>query len=343
MLFASPSKRSRILKNLLMNMLHFSLLSYVISHFLIRLIVGKDSPTNMVKPELDYTKRLLRSKQSTKDKIVLTDQVIGSYAIVATLVICLTSRLSVFISTYFPQSHYSLYVKLLLCSITSIVYSFTQIVMSHRTLRRHLHDAYKGIYTEIPPYHNFKSHEVVANSLHFSGYLVGYASWAHIILFVCSFSLITFIEQWSKVGFQHLVKAFLFALPFVFVHVTKICLINSASKKLFVSNDTLIRPKLFASIGYFMFFIDCFVGLVSCISRLIMHLEGSFVVAFFLIFTKTQPNINPYLYRSYSWLVSIIVLWDVISRNSIALLQLTFPTFTWKSTMPILYLSHLYI
>lgn len=123
--------------------------------------------------------------------------------------------------------------------------------------KKHKLQLYRGIFVDIPSAKFFESDYIASNSVHYSGFLVGYMAWG----FVICFHLILVIA----IGFKVLslqVRSFEIALtiivPITVVYLLKLLGMKSAGKFVFIPEDckklTSESRKTYAIFVYFSFF-----------------------------------------------------------------------------------------
>ena len=155
--------------------------------------------------------------------------------------------------------------------------------------KKHKLQLYQGIYEDVPSAMNFNPNAIAAKSVHYSGFLVGYMAWG----FVICFHLILFATLCVRVialQMRYVEVILAITVPVLVFYLLKMVGTSSAGKFLFISDtDTklnLKNRKTYAIFIYFNFFAgkrtsgsrrrdsflsfeDCFLGVASCIIRLI--------------------------------------------------------------------------
>ena len=139
---------------------------------------------------------------------------------------------------------------------TGILYA-TQLFIGMQNYKKHKLQLYKGIYVDIPAASFFPADFIASNSVHYSGFLVGYMAWG----FVICFHLVLLIA----IGFKVLslqIRAFEAALtiivPICVIYSLKLLSMKSAGKFLFIRGKkkkfTSQSRKIYAIFVYFSFF-----------------------------------------------------------------------------------------
>jgi hypothetical protein len=124
---------------------------------------------------------------------------------------------------------------------------------------------------------------IISNSLHFSGYLVAHLVYGYILLFLTIFVfviLFKFLYHFPRISSG----ALQLALPFFIMICLKYLMVEwFIPRYFFMSRHTSVKSKLnndlfstiktyklssYYIVSYFNFFLDCFLGLTSCMSRM---------------------------------------------------------------------------
>ncbi|CAF3528746.1 unnamed protein product [Rotaria sp. Silwood1] len=155
--------------------------------------------------------------------------------------------------------------------IAFIIYAF-QLFLGIQNYKKHKLDLFKGIYEDVPSPANFRPNAIVSKSVHYSGFLVGYMAWGFLICFHLIFLFLSFIRFITfQMRYFELVLAI--TVPVTVVYLLKMVTASSAGKFLFMQSDyekiNIDNRKTYAIFVYFNFFADCFLGVASCIIRLI--------------------------------------------------------------------------
>ncbi|CAF4013125.1 unnamed protein product, partial [Rotaria sordida] len=204
------------------------------------------------------------------------------YYLACTFVFLYTSR-SIghisFIRSYIEYSanveineKFSLKREIILSAIfTAILYGY-QLCIGMQKYKKHKLQLNKGIYSEIPSEKKFKLSSIASNSVHYSGFLVGYMAWGFVICFHLILLILIGIRILTfQIRYIELVLAII--VPILVIYLLKMLSMRSAGKFLFIQNLDNKRKlecgKIYAIFLYFSFFADCFLGIASCIIRLI--------------------------------------------------------------------------
>jgi hypothetical protein len=124
------------------------------------------------------------------------------------------------------------YEILITCFLTAIVY-YGQLLWGMKNYQKHMLDAYKGIFIDIPPRTAFKSARLISKHAHYSGYCIAYLGFGYItmgnILFIAIMSL--------RIIFKHLFFAEQIAkvlIPILVIYLTKFILMWFLSRTFFL-------------------------------------------------------------------------------------------------------------
>lgn len=166
------------------------------------------------------------------------------------------------------------------CICTTLIYAL-QILIFIREYRKHVVNAYRGIYTQIPPPSSFSNVRIVSGSIRFSGYSIGYLLWGYSLLFnfmiVCTlilrlvFSHPLIYESILQIVLP-VITIFLFKKLIVWL-VSYHCLVVSSRSD---RRLELRNKKLHLLLNHFNFFFDCltisFVCLVRVLTAVVLSL-----------------------------------------------------------------------
>lgn len=137
----------------------------------------------------------------------------------------------------------------------------------------------------------FDSHSIASNSLHYSGFLIGYTAWgfvicSHLILLILILGRIIYLQS------RHITAILSIILPMLVFYLLKTTSMNKIGDSLIIDKErkfdkrSLRSQKKYSIFIYFMFFsgnilrsiisrynnyiyiLDCFLGIASCIIRL---------------------------------------------------------------------------
>jgi hypothetical protein len=162
---------------------------------------------------------------------------------------------------------FSLKLELILSAVVTFILFGFQLFIGIRIYKKHRIELYRGIYRDIPSAANYQSSKMVANSVHYSGFLVGYMAWGFVICFHVTLVIFTAIRSYSSES-RHTELGLIILAPVLVVYLLKMTFMRSAAKILFVheTDNPLIRDKLknrgiYAIFVYFMFFAGKFKAL----------------------------------------------------------------------------------
>ncbi|CAF0932859.1 unnamed protein product [Didymodactylos carnosus] len=265
-------------------------------------------PDYQTKPEFNYTQGLLKTKESKNlyynniftrpfsyiyqwhRYFTYSIQVLNTYTVVMILLYNLTCLLT-FYGIYNAKTqlnnlrllvlqHLNLNIEMgtsfineiLFCSVLAVLIYCVQVFNGMKKIQQHLLSAYKGVYNEIPPRHNFNNNELMCKCLHFSGYLCGYTAWGFIIFYKIAFFCCLILRLWITYDIQWFQRFLSFFLPVILIFLLKRILVSILSEFVFLQNfgknNSLNNRRIFFLFNYFNFFFDCFLGVLSCIIRL---------------------------------------------------------------------------
>ncbi|CAF4670266.1 unnamed protein product [Rotaria sp. Silwood1] len=155
--------------------------------------------------------------------------------------------------------------------LTAIIYGF-QLLIGMQYYKKHKQDLYKGMSMDIPLPRNISWDSMVSHSVHYAGFLVGYMAWGFVICFHFIFLILIGIRIISLQS--HPVELGLgIIVPILVIYLLKMLMMTSIGKIIFTKHskdiDDMKNPKTYAIFVYFSFFADCFLGIASCIIRLL--------------------------------------------------------------------------
>ncbi len=123
-------------------------------------------------------------------------------------------------------------------------------------------------YAKIIKRRNRMSSEITSDSIHFPGYLIAHLVYGYLVLFTGLFGLLLlakFLYHFPNVIYS-LSQV---VLPLVIMVVLKLIIVQFMTKFIFLRRDgyRIGRSVPYHTIAYFNFFFDCFLGMVTCMSR----------------------------------------------------------------------------
>lgn len=154
-------------------------------------------------------------------------------------------------------SVFSFQTEIILSAVATVILYATQLFIGIQNYKKHKLQLYKGIYVDIPAAIHFEPDYIASNSVHYSGFLVGYMAWG----FVICFHFVLLIAIGIKV-LSLQIRAFEVALtiivPICVIYLLKLLAMKSAGKFLFIHEqekklDSQSR-KTYAIFVYFSFF-----------------------------------------------------------------------------------------
>jgi hypothetical protein len=112
------------------------------------------------------------------------------------------------------------YEMVLTCFLTAIIY-FGQLFSGMKHYQRHMLDAYKGIFIDIPPRSAFTNARLMSKHIHYPGYCMAYLTFGYIVIG----NIIFFILISLRVLFKHLFIVEEIAkvlIPILVIYLTKL-------------------------------------------------------------------------------------------------------------------------
>ncbi|CAF1222632.1 unnamed protein product [Didymodactylos carnosus] len=139
--------------------------------------------------------------------------------------------------------------------------------------KKHKKELFQGIPSiDIPLPKGMKNNSVASKSVHYSGFLVGYMAWGYIICFHVLFFVLGMLRL-IRARIRHIELLMTIIVPILVVYLMKLVMVSSVGKFIFIQDLgeklNLKNRKTYAIFVYFNFFADCFLGIASCIIRLI--------------------------------------------------------------------------
>lgn len=146
--------------------------------------------------------------------------------------------------------------------LTGSVYA-AQLFLGMQNYKRHKLELYKGICVDIPAAGFFKPDYIASNSVHYSGFLVGYMAWGFVICFHLIFFILSAI-RFITVQIRYFELLLAIIVPVTVVYLLKMVSMSSAGKFLFIQDMedklNLKNRKVYAIFVYFNFFAGEFGG-----------------------------------------------------------------------------------
>ena len=165
------------------------------------------------------------------------------------------------------------------CLIATSIY-VVQLLLGIRNYHKHILNAYKGVYVDIPSPKRFSSVKMTSSSLHYSGYAIGYMLWGYLILFEITaivVVLVRFLIAFYVIA-ENIAKV---VLPILTIFLFKRLFIWYLSRYFLTGRSTrgLKNRKLYFILNHFNFFFDCFLGSFVCFVRV---LKSGLAALFFM-------------------------------------------------------------
>ncbi|CAL1530292.1 unnamed protein product [Lymnaea stagnalis] len=169
------------------------------------------------------------------------------------------------------------YYSLIVAISLACVLSFLTILHMVSSFRTNLFALYKGDFSGIPPPITQGAVSLCVGCIKFAGFQVGYILWGYmlslIVFLVVAFILGSIITLLSNAVVDWLVNKVLQIWPGVLIGIAILILQKLLARYVFLQGDgahlRLDNRRLFFIFTYFMFFYNIFLGLVSCLLRII--------------------------------------------------------------------------
>ncbi|CAF4174761.1 unnamed protein product, partial [Adineta steineri] len=234
-----------------------------------------------------YFRKFLKFIFQWQDDIYCTTMVICTYTVASiflyylacTFVFLYLSRTTeyiLFLNSYIPSSiniklteSSSLKLEIIVSAILTVIIYGCQLFFGIQRYKKFKKDLYLGKNLEIPSIKYFEPNSIASNSVHYSGFLVGYLAWGFVICFHLIL-LITIAMKTVSLQFHHIEIILTIIVPILIIYFLKMFSIKLMGKFLFIQKpDEGLILKNYTIFIYFSFFADCFLGIASCIIRLI--------------------------------------------------------------------------
>lgn len=165
-------------------------------------------------------------------------------------------------------------------TVLSFIICIIQVFFGLRNIKTSLLKMYKGDYDGVPLKVDLSHLSISSGNIHFSGFLVGYLIWGFLFIFAFLFAIaVLFVLMDQIITGQQVLDAFLFILPFLLIFIIKFIGNLIFSRFVFLQEYgkllALNNSRLYIFYLYFVFFFDCFFGVVSAIIRIIKSLIAS--------------------------------------------------------------------
>ncbi|CAF1333517.1 unnamed protein product [Adineta steineri] len=171
------------------------------------------------------------------------------------------------------------YEMIFTCLLTSIIY-FGQLFFGMKHYQKHMLNAYKGIFINIPARSAFKTARLMSKNIHYPGYCIAYLIFGYIIIG----NLVFFILIALRILFKHVFLIEEIAkvlIPILVIYLMKFIIQWFLSRTFFLQKHgkimVLKNLRVYFVFTYFNFFFDCFLGLISCAFRILKAWIVTFV------------------------------------------------------------------
>jgi len=139
---------------------------------------------------------------------------------------------------------------------TAMIYA-GQLFIGMQNYKKHKLQLYKGICVDIPSAENFDESSIASNSVHYSGFLVGYMAWGFVICFHVILLIFIGIRILS-LQIRHIELVLSIVVPVLIIYLLKMLSMTSAGNFLFIGKKdgklNLNSRKIYAIFVYFSFF-----------------------------------------------------------------------------------------
>jgi hypothetical protein len=140
--------------------------------------------------------------------------------------------------------------------VTIIIFAF-QLYLGMHNYERHKLQLFQGIYKNIPSAAHFEPNVIALQSVHYSGFLVGYMAWGFIICFHLIFFVLIAIQIiFTKTRYAQIVLDI--TVPLLVIYILKLTILSSAGQFLYINKMYkklhLKNRKVYALFIYFTFF-----------------------------------------------------------------------------------------
>ena len=140
--------------------------------------------------------------------------------------------------------------------ISVILYGF-QLLTGMQNYKKHKLQLYQGFNIDVPAATNFKPSSIASNSVHYSGFLVGYMAWGFVIFFHLILLIMIGIKILS-LQIRRIEMGLAIIVPILVIYLLKMLSITSTRKLLFIrqleNRLNLKSRKTYAIFVYFSFF-----------------------------------------------------------------------------------------
>lgn len=187
-----------------------------------------------------------------------------------------------FITTYRRTMNIAYYLVIALrgCFLTSLMVAFTinVVFLLHymTSYRNNLLLLYKGKNEHLTPMTEKSNPSLIVGSMRYAGYQVGYIGWGFFIQFllllILSIAIATIVTLWDVVK-DLILQQLMLIWPVLITSLVLNILQFVLSKFLFLQENgdilAMDNRRLFFIFTYFMFFYNIFIGIFSCLMRII--------------------------------------------------------------------------
>ncbi|UJR10436.1 hypothetical protein I4U23_014640 [Adineta vaga] len=171
------------------------------------------------------------------------------------------------------------YEMIFACCLTSMIY-FGQLFIGMKHYQRHMLDAYRGIFIDIPSRSTFKNARLMSKNIHYPGYCIAYLTFGYLIIGNLLFFMFVILRVLCKHLFlvEEIAKVL---IPLLVIYLMVFIVQWFLSKTFFLQKHgkgmVLKNLRIFFIFTYFNFFFDCFLGMISCTFRLMKSWLATFL------------------------------------------------------------------
>ena len=184
------------------------------------------------------------------------------------------------IADFVPLLRNSMLYLIITPLVISLLICLTQILLLIRECKYHLIQIYKDECEYVQKPKNYHNYTIIANSAHFSGYMVGYTIWGYLTIYIFLVIIgILILSIRLFIGDQFFFDMALKLVPPLTVFLFHLLVYFLGAKLSFTLKTSKILAlnnfRAFNIFLYFNFYFDCFMGFISSIVRLIKAITAA--------------------------------------------------------------------
>jgi hypothetical protein len=156
----------------------------------------------------------------------------------------------------------------------ALVICLIQFLLGVKDFQNHLSKMYKGKCSYVSERRKLTNPSIAGWAFHFGGYLVGYLIWGYLLLAIVLILVsLTIILLYFFVGGKSFVSIILKIVPAVVAIILRTAITKVVSRTVFLNSKSKILAvdnfRAYTLFLYFNYFFDCFMGVVSAVSRIL--------------------------------------------------------------------------